>query len=226
MVSEFLYDTQKEYRSMEKVKYPLLESIFWDVNRYYYFGTREDALRSSTLVLAYAVLKYLVVSKGFRAVFFYRLHHGILTRRIRIVGGLVLFIELFFIPIEISPRAVIGPGLFIPHPQCIVIGRNAVLGRNVTVYQGVTVGSALGKAVNGRSDPVIGDNVMLGAGSKVLGPVSIGSNSIVGANSVVVRDIGANSTAVGAPAVVAGPVKEPFLDLLKEEALAEWNARD
>ena len=102
--------------------------------------------------------------------------------------------------IEIHPGACIGKGFFIDHGDGVVIGETTVIGDNVTLYQGVTLGGT-GKDV-GKRHPTIGDNVVIGAGAKVLGPLKIGDNSRVAANSVVLRDIPPDSTAVGVPAKV------------------------
>ena len=102
--------------------------------------------------------------------------------------------------IEIHPGATIGKGLFIDHGMGVVIGETAEIGDGCTIYQGVTLGGT-GKDV-GKRHPTLGDNVMVGAGAKVLGPVKIGSNSKIAANAVVLREVPENSTAVGIPAKV------------------------
>ncbi len=102
--------------------------------------------------------------------------------------------------IEIHPGATIGKGLFIDHGMGVVIGETAEIGDDCTIYQGVTLGGT-GKDV-GKRHPTLGDNVMVGAGAKVLGPVYIGSNSKIAANAVVLREVPENSTAVGIPAKV------------------------
>ena len=102
--------------------------------------------------------------------------------------------------IEIHPGATIGKGLFIDHGMGVVIGETAEIGDNCTIYQGVTLGGT-GKDI-GKRHPTLGDNVMVGAGAKVLGPMTIGSNSKVAANAVVLAEIPENSTAVGIPAKV------------------------
>ncbi|MBE6692604.1 MAG: serine O-acetyltransferase [Ruminococcaceae bacterium] len=102
--------------------------------------------------------------------------------------------------IEIHPAAQIGKGLFIDHGCAVVIGETTIIGDNCTIYQGVTLGGT-GKHV-GKRHPTIGNNVMIGAGAKVLGPVVIGDNTKVAAGAVVLKDIPENSTAVGIPARV------------------------
>ncbi len=115
--------------------------------------------------------------------------------------------------IEIHPAATIGKGLFIDHGCAVVIGETTVIGDNCTIYQGVTLGGT-GKDV-GKRHPTIGNNVMIGAGAKVLGPVTIGDNCKIAAGAVVLKDIPENSTAVGIPARVVKrdkPEQEQNLD--------------
>ncbi len=113
--------------------------------------------------------------------------------------------------IEIHPGATIGKGLFIDHGMGVVIGETAEIGDNCTIYQGVTLGGT-GKDV-GKRHPTLGDNVMVGAGAKVLGPVKVGSGSKIAANAVVLREVPENSTAVGIPAKVVRRNGEKVQDL-------------
>ncbi len=124
---------------------------------------------------------------------FYRHHRLFLARMVSQWGR-------GFTGIEIHPGATIGEHLFIDHGAGVVIGETAVIGNNVTIYHGVTLGGT-GKHV-GRRHPTIEDDVLLGAGVKVLGPITVGKGSRVGANSTVLDDIPPGSTAVGSPAVV------------------------
>ena len=95
------------------------------------------------------------------------------------------------------PGAQIGEGLFIDHGHGVVIGETAIIGNNVTLYQGVTLGGT-GKE-QGKRHPTLGNNIMVGAGAKILGSVTIGDNCKIGAGSVVLKDVPANSTVVGVP---------------------------
>lgn len=115
--------------------------------------------------------------------------------------------------IEIHPGAVIGKGLFIDHGHGVVIGETAVIGNNVTLYQGVTLGGT-GKE-KGKRHPTLEDNVMVGTGAKVLGSITIGANSMIGAGSVVLEDVPPNSTVVGVPGHVVkrDNVRIPSADL-------------
>ena len=114
--------------------------------------------------------------------------------------------------IEIHPGATIGSGLFIDHGMGVVIGETAEIGDNCTLYQGVTLGGT-GKDT-GKRHPTLGDNVLVGAGAKVLGPVNIGSGSKIAAGAVVLKDVPEDSTAVGIPAKVVrtGGTKVELLD--------------
>jgi len=103
-----------------------------------------------------------------------------------------------------------------PHPKCIYFHSQSAIGENFTISQGVTIGGNLYKTKNGRRSPIIGDNVLLGAGAKVLGPVEVGDNSIIGANAVVVKDIPENSVAAGVPARVVKEVGIPYPELMEK----------
>ena len=102
--------------------------------------------------------------------------------------------------IEIHPGATIGKRLFIDHGMGVVIGETAIIGDDVTIYHGVTLGGT-GKDI-GKRHPTVGNNVMIGAGSLILGPITINDNSKIGAGSVVLKDVKPNSTVVGTPAKV------------------------
>lgn len=150
----------------------------------------------------YLIFRYISTSKGFRAVFLYRLINYFSIKNKLKLKSLFCFLNFVFCNIEISCQAKIGHGLLIPHAQNIVIGKGVILGSDVTVQQGVTIGANMNKERDGVKYPTVGNNVLIGAGAKVLGPVIVGSNSIIGANAVVVESIPDNSTAVGVPAKV------------------------
>jgi len=150
---------------------------------------RDPAARSYLeVVLLYAGLQALVMHRIARA--FYR-------ARVPFLPRLLSQVSRFFTGIEIHPAAQIGDGLFIDHGMGVVIGETSVVGKNVTLYQGVTLGGT-GKE-KGKRHPNIGDNVVIGTGAKVLGNITVGDNSYIGANAVVLKDVPPNATVVGVP---------------------------
>lgn len=129
-----------------------------------------------------------------------RMSRAALLARIRFLPELLTYINIVLFGLEASPRCEIGPGIFFPHPSGTVIGAWRI-GGNVTIFQGVTLGAKeLDMGFDSRLRPEVGDNVVLGAGAKILGGVRIGANVTVGANSVVVDSVAAGSTVVGIPA--------------------------
>ena len=121
-------------------------------------------------------------------------------RKIPVLPELLTYLNIVLFGLEVTPRCEIGPGIFFPHPSGTVIGAWRI-GRNVTILQGVTLGAKrMDLGFDYRLRPEIGDNVTLGAGSKILGGIRIGDNVTVGANAVVVDSVEPNSTVVGIPA--------------------------
>ena len=137
---------------------------------------------------------------GFRAIFDYRVAHFFYKIKFYFIARLISQTSRFFTGIEIHPGAKIGRGFFIDHGAAVVIGETTEIGDNCTIYHGVTLGGT-GKDT-GKRHPTLGDNVLIGAGAKVLGPVYIGDNVRVGAGSVVLKNLPANATAVGVPAEI------------------------
>ena len=137
---------------------------------------------------------------GLHAIWLHRLAHKLYLKGWVLIPRLLNTFSRFLTGIDIHPGATLGPGLFIDHGMGLVIGETAELGSNVTLYQGVTLGGT-GKDT-GKRHPTLGNNVLIGAGTKVLGPVFIGDNARIGAGSVVLRNLPANCTAVGVPAEV------------------------
>ena len=131
------------------------------------------------------------------------------------LARLISQVSRFFTGIEIHPGAKIGKGLVIDHGMGVVIGETAEIGENVLLYHGVTLGGT-GKD-KGKRHPTLGDNVIIGAGAKVLGPIYIGSNSKIGANSVVLKDVPEGATAVGIPAKNIIRVQEDVADIIEIE---------
>lgn len=149
---------------------------------------------------ATSMAQVMLLYPGFHALVFYKVSHWLYGHRRFFLARLVSQWGRGFTNIEIHPGATLGNHLFIDHGAGVVIGETAEVGDNVTIYHGVTLGGT-GKD-SGKRHPNIEDNVLLGAGVKVLGPITIGEDSRVGANSTVLTDIPPCSTAVGSPAVV------------------------
>lgn len=142
-------------------------------------------------------LEVLLTYSGLHAIIFYRIAHALLKMRIPFLPRWISQVGRFFTGIEIHPGAEIGKGLFIDHGMGVVIGETSIIGDDVTLYQGVTLGGT-GKE-RGKRHPTLGDNVVVGTGAKVLGDITIGDNSYIGANAVVIKDVPPNSTVVGVP---------------------------
>lgn len=149
---------------------------------------------------ARSALEVLFCYPGFHAIFFYRIAHWFWTKRMYFIGRLLSHVGRFFTGIEIHPGARIGKKFFIDHGMGVVVGETAEVGDNVLLYHGVTLGGTSWKKV--KRHPTIGSNVVIGAGAKILGPITVGNNTRVGANSVVVNDVPPNSIVVGIPGKV------------------------
>jgi serine O-acetyltransferase len=142
-------------------------------------------------------LEALFCYPGVHALMFHRIGHRLWRRGWFGWARFVSHISRFLTGIEIHPAARLGPGLFIDHGMGVVIGETAEVGKNVTIYQGVSLaGTSLKRE---KRHPTLGDNVVVGAGAKVIGAIYIGDNSRIGAGSVVVRDVPPNSVVVGVP---------------------------
>lgn len=145
-------------------------------------------------------LEVALLYSGYHAVLAYRIAHLLHIRGYRVPARVISQTAKLFTGIEIHPGATIGRGLFIDHGSGVVIGETAEIGDNCTLYQGVTLGGT-GKDV-GKRHPTLGNNVMVGAGAKILGPFKVGDNAKIAANAVVLSEVPADSTAVGIPARV------------------------
>ena len=146
---------------------------------------------------AYTLLEVILLYQGLHAIFYYRIAHFFYKIKLELLARLISQFSRYVTGIEIHPGAQIGRGLFIDHGMGVVIGETTVIGNNVTLYQGVTLGGT-GKQKTKRH-PTLGDNVVVGAGAKILGNITMGDNSYIGANAVVVKDVPMNSTIVGVP---------------------------
>ena len=142
-------------------------------------------------------LEVLLTYSGLHAIIFYRITHWLRRFGIPFFPRWLSQIAKFFTGIEIHPGAEIGGRFFIDHGMGVVIGETAIIGDDVLLYQGVTLGGT--GLQKGKRHPTVGNNVVIGAGAKVLGNITIGDSSYIGANAVVIKDVPPNSTVVGVP---------------------------
>lgn len=150
---------------------------------------KDPAIKSGAEVFLYS---------SFWAMISHRIAHALYKKKLYFLARFISQWSRLFTGIEIHPGAVIGKSFFIDHGMGVVIGETTEIGDNVLIYQGVTLGGT-GKDT-GKRHPTIEDNVMIGSGVKVLGPIIVGKNSKIGAGSVVLRNVPENSTVVGVPA--------------------------
>ena len=162
---------------------------------------------------AKSIWEVILCYPGFHAVLFHRLAHWLYTKKLVLLPRWISQLSRFLTGIEIHPGAKIGQGFFIDHGSGVVIGETAEIGDNVTLYQGVTLGGT-GKE-KGKRHPTIGNNVVIGAGAKILGSFTVGDNVKIGAGSVVNKPVPPDCTVVGVPGRIVihrgVPVKEPDL---------------
>ncbi|MFC3885270.1 serine O-acetyltransferase [Bacillus songklensis] len=149
---------------------------------------------------ARSYIEVILTYSGLHAIWAHRLAHALFKRKWFFLARAISQISRFFTGIEIHPGAKIGKRLFIDHGMAVVIGETCEIGDNVTIYQGVTLGGT-GKE-KGKRHPTIQDNVLIATGAKVLGSITVGENSKIGAGSVVLHNVPPNSTVVGIPGKV------------------------
>ena len=149
---------------------------------------------------ARSVLEVIVCYPGVHALAGHRASHWLWHHRGRLPARALAELIRVLTGVEIHPAATLAPGVFIDHATGVVIGETAEVGADVTIYQGVTLGGT--SLDHGKRHPTIGDRVIIGAGAKVLGPVTVGHDSQIGANAVVVRPVPPGSVAVGVPGQV------------------------
>ena len=167
---------------------------------------------------AKSLVEVMLLYPGFHVLVFHRCSHWLYQHKRFFLARMVSQWGRGFTGIEIHPGAKIGPCLFIDHGMGIVIGETAEIGTNCTIYHQVTLGGT-GKDT-GKRHPTIGDNVLIGAGAKILGPVYIGDNARIASGSVVLNDIPDNATAAGVPAIVVrqnGEKVRPSDDLNQQD---------
>ena len=168
---------------------------------------RDPAAKSKlSLVLTYP---------GVKAVFFHRLANFFSVAKFDLVARIISQFSRFLTGIEIHPGAKIGKNLFIDHGMGVVIGETSEIGNNVTIYHMVTLGG-ISPSINSNDQrhikrhPTLKDNVVVGSGAQILGPVVVGKNSKIGANAVVTKDVPENAVMIGIPAKNVGTATEEF----------------
>jgi serine O-acetyltransferase len=147
---------------------------------------------------ARSYLEILIAYPGVHAILIHRLAHKIWNIKLYFIARLISHLARIFTGIEIHPGAVIGNRFFIDHGSGVVIGETAIIGDDCTIYHGVTLGGTFWN--QGKRHPTLENRVVVGAGAKILGPITIANGAKIGSNAVVVKDIPSNATAVGIPA--------------------------
>jgi len=159
---------------------------------------------------ARSALEVIICYPGVHALWGHRTSRWLWRHRVRLPARALAELTRALTGVDIHPGAALSPGVFIDHATGVVIGETAEVGADVTIYQGVTLGgTSLDK---GKRHPTVGDRVIIGAGAKILGPIAIGHDSIIGANAVVVKPVPPGSVVVGVPGQVIGrsrPRPEP-----------------
>lgn len=186
------------------------------------YQTMRDDIRSvfERDPAARSVLEILVAYPGLHAAWGHRINHWLWKHNFKTLARLGSHIVRFLTGIEIHPGATIGKGFFIDHGMGVVIGETAEVGDYVTLYHGVTLGGV--SLEKGKRHPTLGDRVVVGAGAKILGNITIGEGSRIGANAVVVKSVPANSVVVGVPGeVVVRSKPRPALPDLNHNELPD-----
>jgi len=154
---------------------------------------------------AKSILSIILTYPGVKAVFFYRIANFFYLAKFDLVARIISQTIRFFTGVEIHPGATIGKNLFIDHGMGVVIGETSVIGDNVTIYHAVTLGGIApsidsDSQRNEKRHPTIGNEVVIGSGAQIIGPITVGKGARIAANAVVVNDVADNTTMVGVPA--------------------------
>ena len=180
---------------------------------------RDPAAKSKvSLILTYP---------GVKAIFFHKIANFFAIAKFDLIARIISQFSRFLTGIEIHPKAKIGKKLFIDHGMGVVIGETSEIGNNVTLYHNVTLGG-IAPSINSNDQrntkrhPTLEDNVVVGSGAQILGPIIIGKNSLVGANAVVTKDVPENAVMIGIPAKNAGTTSGEF----KPYAVTEDSKKD
>jgi serine O-acetyltransferase len=176
-----------------------LREVAVSFRRIAYFALDVRAIAGDSAIRAkFLGFTEVILYASFWALALHRMAHFLFALRIPFVPRLLSQVARFLTGIEIHPGARLGPGLFIDHGMGVVIGETAIVGANALIYHGVTLGGVDSRPC--RRHPLVGDNVVIGAGAKILGPVTIGDGAKIGAASVVLANVPEGATAVGVPA--------------------------
>ena len=160
-------------------------------------------------------LSIILTYPGVKAVFFHRIANFFSIAKLDLIARIISQFSRFLTGIEIHPKAVIGKNLFIDHGMGVVIGETSKIADNVTIYHMVTLGG-ISPSINSdkqrdvKRHPVLEDNVVVGSGAQILGPVIVGNNAKIGANAVITKDVPENAIMVGIPAKNVGTAKKEF----------------
>ena len=173
-------------------------------------------------------LSLILTYPGVKAVFFHRLAHFFSVAKFDLIARIISQFSRFLTGIEIHPGAKIGKNLFIDHGMGVVIGETSEIGDNVTIYHMVTLGG-ISPSINSNNQrnikrhPTLMDNVVIGSGAQILGPVVVGKNSKIGANAVVTKNVEENAVMIGIPAKNVGTATEEFKPYAVENDNSENN---
>ena len=173
-------------------------------------------------------LSLILTYPGVKAVFFHRLAHFFSVAKFDLIARIISQFSRFLTGIEIHPGAKIGKNLFIDHGMGVVIGETSEIGDNVTIYHMVTLGG-ISPSINSNNQrnlkrhPTLMDNVVVGSGAQILGPVVVGKNSKIGANAVVTKNVEENAAMIGIPAKNVGTATEEFKPYAVENDNSENN---
>ena len=173
-------------------------------------------------------LSLILTYPGVKAVFFHRLAHFFSVAKFDLIARIISQFSRFLTGIEIHPGAKIGKNLFIDHGMGVVIGETSEIGDNVTIYHMVTLGG-ISPSINSNNQrnikrhPTLMDNVVVGSGAQILGPVIVGKNSKIGANAVVTKNVEENAVMIGIPAKNVGTATEEFKPYAVENDNSENN---
>jgi len=173
-------------------------------------------------------LSLILTYPGVKAVFFHRLAHFFSVAKFDLIARIISQFSRFLTGIEIHPGAKIGKNLFIDHGMGVVIGETSEIGDNVTIYHMVTLGG-ISPSINSNNQrnikrhPTLMDNVVVGSGAQILGPVVVGKNSKIGANAVVTKNVEENNVMIGIPAKNVGTATEEFKPYAVENDNSENN---